>query len=287
MRYAFLLMAALYIGSSIHAQNTPVVESYDLIYMRDSRGILKGEILVFDEEDGDIVFLDTEGRKYSITRYEYDYFIEDKIIIVNNNDTLIINPRKEHGAEISLGLVGGFVNLNQTVQADDYYLDGNTGIGFLPVGFKLSLGKYLNRQNFVGITADLGMIGEAKSYLNGGFRYLYQYPGYDRNIAFYLPLELQFCNLSGTVNYTTSDTTFVDGGFNYPSYKDIETSIQSIGLHVGQGMAFILPDKRSIKIELSLMKNFILSERYHGLNGQSPNSTFSQSGLRLGIMYCL
>ncbi len=40
--------------------------------MKDGR-VLKGEILIFQETDGDITFKDLNGRKYSITREEYRY----------------------------------------------------------------------------------------------------------------------------------------------------------------------------------------------------------------------
>jgi hypothetical protein len=287
MRTLFLVMAFLSLTVSIYAQNGTTTPTYDLIYMRDGRGILKGEILVFDEQNGHIVFVDTEGRKYSIARYEYDYFIEDKVFLVDDSDTLIINPRKEHEAEICLGLVAGLINVNQSVTANANYLESNTGLTYIPLGFKISIGKYLNRQNFVGFTADIGLLGEAQTYFNSGLRYVYQYPGYKSNVAFYVPVELQYGVLNSSMNYTSTDTSFVDGGYNYPSYKDIETVLHSVGLHVGQGVAFILPDKRSIKIELTFVKNFILNEKYLNTNGFAPSATFNQTGFRLGILYGL
>lgn len=281
------LFMFIFLGPVLLAQHTGGVVAYDLIYMKDSRGILKGEILVYDEQDGHIVFIDTEGRKYTIARWEYDYFIEDKVFVVNQSDTLIINERKSEGAEISLGLVAGYIMVNQTVIEDANYLDGSTGLVYLPLSFKLSIGKYINRQNFVGFTADIALLGEAKTYFNGGLRYVYQYPGYKSNIAFYLPLELQYGNLTGMINYTTTDTTFDNGSYSWPTYRDIETSIHTVGLHVGQGLAFILPDKRSIKVELTFVKNFIINEKHLNLVVDGPISSFSQSGIRLGILYSL
>ena len=286
-RFLFSLLVFILFSPALFAQPTGSVQSYDLIYMKDGRGILKGEILVFDEEDGHIVFLDTEGRKYTIARYEYDYFIEDKVFVTNQADTVVINERKSDGAEISLGLVAGYISLNQTLTPDDFYLNGTTGLAFIPLSFKLSIGKYLSRQSFVGVTADIALLGEAKTYFNGGLRYVYQYPGYKSNVAFYLPIELQYGNLTSLINYSTSDTTFVDGGYNWPSDRNIETSLQSIGLHVGQGVAFILPDKKSIKIELTFVKNFIISQKVLNTNSPPPNATFSQTGIRLGILYSL
>jgi hypothetical protein len=289
MKHLFLLLILLFalMPNFLRAQEEPQYETYDLIYMKDGRGILKGEILVFDEEDGHIVFLDTEGRKYTIARYEYDYFIEDKVVIVNEGTTLVLNPRKNNEIEVSVGLIGGYINLDQTVTPDDLYIDGNTGLGFLPVSFKLSIGKFLDRQNFVGLTADIGLLGEAKTYFNGGLRYVHQYKNYKRNVAFYLPLELQYGNLTSLVNYSTTDTNFTDGGYSYPTYKDIEMSIQSIGLHVGQGVAFILPDKKSIKIELTIVKNFVLGYKALNTNAPTPSATFNQAGIRLGVLYSL
>ena len=171
-RFLFSLLVFILFSPALFAQPTGSVQSYDLIYMKDGRGILKGEILVFDEEDGHIVFLDTEGRKYTIARYEYDYFIEDKVFVTNQADTVVINERKSDGAEISLGLVAGYINLNQTLTPDDFYLNGTTGLAYIPLSFKLSIGKYLSRQSFVGVTADIALLGEAKTYFNGGLRYV-------------------------------------------------------------------------------------------------------------------
>ena len=187
----------------LFAQPGPETQVYDIIYMKDGRQ-LKGEILVFDEEDGDITFRDTEGRVYSITRYQYDYFIEDRVFVVNAQDTVIINPRKVNEAEISLGLVAGYISLDQTVTESSGFLADTYSNAFIPVNFKLSVGRYFNRQHYVGFTADLALLGELKTYFNGGLRYLFQYPAYKSNIAFYFPVEVQYGILTANMNYNTT-----------------------------------------------------------------------------------
>ena len=287
MRFIILFITFLSIVYSLPAQNGPQTIVYDIIYMKDGRQ-LKGEILVFDEEDGDITFRDTEGRTYSITRYQYDYFVEDRVFLVEAQDTLVINPRKVNEAEISMGIVAGYIALDQTVQQSEGYLNSITSYAILPVSFKLSVGRYFNRQHFVGFSADIALLGDVKTYFNGGLRYLFQYPAYKSNIAFYFPVEVQYGILNTTFSYTTTDTIQDNnGGYSWPTYKEIETSIQSIGLHVGQGMAFMLPEKRSIKVELMLVKNFIMSQKLLNTPGEAPNMSFSQVGIRLGVLYSL
>ena len=286
MRIFLLLLALTFGGIDLIAQPGPQTMVIDIIYMKNGRQ-LKGEILVFEEEDGDITFRDTEGRVYSITRYQYDYFVEDRILVIEAQDSIVINPRKVNEAEISLGLVAGYISLSQTVTEGGRCLDNTVDYAFLPVNFKLSVGRYFNRQHFVGFTADLALLGDVKTYFNGGLRYLFQYPAYKSNIAFYLPIEVQYGILNTTLNYSTTDTTFSDGGFSWPTYKDYETSLQSVGLHVGQGVAFILPDKRSVKVELTFVKNFILNEKILNLEDAELNASFNQVGVRLGVLFSL
>lgn len=286
MKKLLLVLTYFIIGITAFAQEESRTVVYDVIYMKDGRQ-LKGEILVFEEADGDITFRDTEGRTYSITRYQYDYFVKDRVFAIEARDTVIINARKINEAEISLGLTANYIILNQRISQNDYFLENTVDYAFLPVNFKISVGRYFNRQHFVGFTADVGLLGDLQTNFNAGLRYLFQYPGYASNIAFYLPIELQYGVLATTLNYANSDTASANGSSGYPAYTDYETTIHNVGLHVGQGVAFILPDKRSIKLELTLVKNFIVRDRILNFSRDQPINSFNQFGLRLGVLFSL
>ena len=74
VKKSMLAFAFSFIALSVFAQpNTTPPNTVDIIYMKDGR-ILRGQILIFEEKDGDITFQDIYGRKYSITREEYNYF---------------------------------------------------------------------------------------------------------------------------------------------------------------------------------------------------------------------
>ncbi|MEO0581136.1 MAG: hypothetical protein AAF135_02830, partial [Bacteroidota bacterium] len=76
MKYLILLICFVLLSYPLmHAQDQP--ETYDRIVLKKG-GILRGEILSFDEEDGDITFKDEYGRMYSLSREDYKYFEEDQ-----------------------------------------------------------------------------------------------------------------------------------------------------------------------------------------------------------------
>lgn len=272
---------------TLSAQSSDSVVTYDLIYMRDSRGILKGEILLFDEDDGHIIFLDTKGRKYTIAHYEYDYFIEDQVFVIEAKDTTIIHSRKEAEFEFSVGLVGSYLNLSQNTNGDANYLGSATSYGLATLGVKVSAGKYLTKKHFLGLTADMAVIGESDTYFNAGIRYHFLHDKRTRNVAFYVPVEIQYALLSETNSYATTDTNFTAGGYDWPKRVDIRSTIQSMGLHFGFGTAFMLPKMRSIKVELTFVQYFILGESYPNIDRPIPDETFNMKGIRLGVLYSL
>ena len=281
----FLLLVFFFItaGQAFAQTPEPGIATYDVVYMKNGR-ILKGEILVFEVKDGDITFRDMQGRNYSITREEYDYFVEDMRYSVKNKDTLIIRPRKTTEMEISLGFSAPYVAVNHDFKADSYYLYENAGLIYLPLSLKFGLGKYINRQNFAGVTADIGLTS-GSSYFSAGLRYSYQYDAYKKNTSFYIPVELSFSNLNATFQNGIADTVFSNGGYSYPAYVDSEVSLKSIGIHVGQGVAFILNNKKSISLELLLFRNFVVSHKYIDIDRNPPSGNFSAYGLKLAFFY--
>jgi len=276
-------------STSFAQENTENVISYDLVYLKNGK-VLKGEILVFEEKDGDITFKDSSGRKYSITREEYDYFVEDKRYFVNKKDTLSIKPRKTTEFELSLGFNGTVAMLKETTKEGNTFLgkDLTGGYAYIPICFQFGVGKYINRQNFVGLSGDFGVLGGPQNYLNFGLRYMYQYDSYKRNVSFYVPVELQFSSIRFDNQYTQKDSVTFDGGVTYyPSTKDVLTdiSINSISFSAGQGFSFMLNNKKSISLELKLFKNFILSQKFIDLETNKPKSDFKINGIKLALFY--
>ena len=217
-------------------------KTYDLIYLKKG-GVLKGEILSFDEEFGGIVFKDQNGRKYSLAREEYDYFIEDKAFPVKKRRAVL--PRKEKGLEISIGFSGSYSFYQQEFTPDSYYLNAQDAIYDLSFGLKLGVGTFLNDKNYIGLTTDVPFIKESRSFFSLGFRYMYRQDSKKKNAVFYVPIELKYNALSYNLDYATSDTTFFDNGYQWPTDKTVEWSFNSISLNVGPGVSFILDNKKT------------------------------------------
>ncbi len=285
-----LLFISCYFSATTFAQENPEnVITYDLVYLKNGQ-VLKGEILVFEEKDGDITFKDSFGRKYSITREEYDYFVEDKRYFVNKKDTLSIKPRKTNEFEISLGFNLTVAMVNETIKEDNAFHGQNAGgFAYIPTCFQFGLGKYINRQNFIGLSGDFGLIGGVNNYFSFGLRYMYQYDSYKRNVSFYVPLELQFNNINYTSYYYPKDSVSYDGGLTYYqlTVDNISSgvSINSINFNVGQGFSFMLNNKKSISLELKLFKSFILSNKFIDLEGNKPKSNYKINGIKLALFY--
>ena len=104
IRY-FLLLVLFFVSVQSFAQKPEEnIYNYDLIYMKDN-SILKGEIIIFEEEDGDITFKDLKGKTYSITRDEYRYFKENVRYYENDDKIRIIKNRKINEFEVSVGFL--------------------------------------------------------------------------------------------------------------------------------------------------------------------------------------
>lgn len=114
MKYIIGLLLVLIIGQA-RAQTTEV---YDVIYMKDGR-VLYGEIINFEMKDGDITFKDRDGKMYSLTRKEYNYFIEDQTYKKKAKDT-IINPRKYNEYEFEVGIAAHYFAYNHSFVKDAY-----------------------------------------------------------------------------------------------------------------------------------------------------------------------
>ena len=289
LKYILLLTVFIISGmiNSGKAQEEAYIINYDVIYMKDG-SILKGEILVFEEKDGDITFRDTEGHKYSITREEYKYFVEDIRAVVNANDTLVIRPRKSEEFEIGLGFRANYINITDDLVADEYWLDSPDQYNVNAVNLVLCAGKYLDRQNFIGASAEIGLLSEAKSVFGFGLRYSHQYDAYKKNAAFYVPVEIHYNALSFKNFYVVEDN-YIHGitGQEVENSTDLEVrhEVSGISLNVGQGVSFIMSDKKSFSVEFLLFKYFGVNNSYPDLSEDGPNSDFIISGAKLGLLY--
>ncbi len=286
--WLFILLFAFHLPSLGQTDPSNVLIC-DVVYMKDGR-ILKGEILIFEEKDGDLTFRDLDGKKYSITRKEYKYFVEDKRYLVKGNygDTIQIRPRKELEYEFSIGFSSTIIRLHQELISDENFFSTveNTYLD-APLSFRLGFGKYFTRQHFIGMVADLGVISESKSYFGVGFRYVNQYDRYKKNVALYIPIELQFNSLSFDSEYRLNDPTGLPPNYNYfdlPIEKN-QNVINSLGLHLGQGFNFMLENKKAISLEFEFYKNFIISQKIGAIKGQTPNTTFTSFGGKVSLFY--
>lgn len=280
-----LVLMFLFACFAGQAQNEPTIITRDVVYMKDGR-VLTGEILIFQESDGDITFKDTEGRKYSITREEYRYFVEDERVNISGKDTLIIHPRKTEEFEFSVGLSTFVSEVNGQVTPDlPQDLGSFSSPWYTPYNLRLSFGKYFDRTHFVGLRLDYAL-GGMDTYLSPAIRYKYQFDGYKRNLAWYVMAELKYEFMEDEYMGVNLDTSTVDGEI----YSNIDYDFQkmtSFGIGISQGVAFILRDKRSIAIELSLFRNNILSSEFLYANELLAFSRWRSSGIGLSLMYNL
>lgn len=254
-------------------------QTVDIIYMKDGR-VLRGEILIFEEKDGDITFLDTYGRKYSITREEYKYFEENQVVKDRRSkkDTLL-RERKENEFEFSVGLSYGWYNPSSSFTPDELYLQNFNNNSFHPINLHAGAGKYFNRKHFIGINGEYSIISGASPVINLNGRYAFQYDAYKKNTACYIPVELGYTSLNNFTSFFVADsTTFND--YRQVDY-DVKTSAFNVGL--GHGFNFMLKNKHSFALEVLLYKYFILSESLQGEQLGTPTFSTSPIGGKLAF----
>ena len=87
------------------------------------------------------------------------------------------------------------------------------------------------------------------------------------------------------VNDTVIETSGGGTSISYPSNKNLEYSLSAVSVSLGQGIGFIMNNKHSIAIELSLVKYFPFGIKFKDLEQESPNVRFSGNGFRLSLIY--
>ncbi|MFM1932560.1 MAG: hypothetical protein RL226_1863 [Bacteroidota bacterium] len=263
-------------------------EYYDIVYLKKG-GSIMGEIISHDGATGGLVIKDRIGRVFSLSREEYNYYLEDqqfKTKTKRQKDRLArLKERKTGGWEFSAGISAAFINYNESFQEDETYLSGG-GTTDLPICLELGAGKYFGRQHFLGASIELPVSTYGTKYFTGGARYAYQYDAAKRNLATYIPIELRFFSVTNDVQYNLNDTLFIDENtWQYPAYESINVSMSGLSLSLGHGFGFILPNKHSFMLELALVKHFILSHSYATDRPTDPNSSFTAAGMRVGFRF--
>lgn len=287
---------------ALNAQNDTIpkvqnetVEIYDVVAVyretTDGRGNkrqytseLKGEILKYDETTGLITFKGVDGRMYSFKSEEYKYFQYDKEFTPKKKKQKVSNPRKEEGFEFSAGLSTGFLRIPTGFRTDENYVGGSTAGFELPVCLKVGMSNYLNKNSQVGLTAEYSLlINSGSTYFNAGARYQYLYNP-TKNTAFYFPVELKFSHYNADYyRYQYNDTVFTDNGYSWPVDFDAEVTINALELNVGQGISFALKNKRSLSLELLLLRQFILTEKLEIPVSVAPQTDFRVNGMKLSL----
>jgi hypothetical protein len=278
-----LAFAFSFVALSVFAQpNTTPPTTVDIIHMKDGR-ILRGQILIFEEKDGDITFQDIYGRKYSLTREEYSYFEENQIVQErkNKNDT-IVKVRKENQFEFSVGLSYASYVPTTTFKSDAYYLQNLNNSSYFPISLQLGAGKYFNRKNFVGLNLNYALISGASPTFNANLRYQFQYDAYKRNTACYIPVEFGYHSLNYYTSFYVSDS-IVLGQNSWTQQLNTNVKISSLNLGIGHGFNFMLKNTRSIALELLVYKYFTMSQKFEALPQGNPDFNLNAVGAKLAV----
>lgn len=306
MKTALTIIAVVLLNTVLHAQNDTIskeqnviVEIYDVVAVykesTDGRGRtrsyvseLKGEILNYDESTGVITFKGADGKMYSFKSDEYKYFQYDKEF-TKKVKNVVLRTRKESEFEISAGIRASYINFNDNFSSDDYYMWSGGGNTDLPISFFLGAGKYFKREHYLGLNGEIALTSYGGGYFSAGIRYCYQYDAYKRNVAFYLPVELDYFRSRYDQNFQVNDTVIETSGggttIYYPSDKNLEYSLSAVSISLGQGFGFIMNNKHSLAIELSLIKYFPFGTKFINLEQDAPDIRFSGSGMRLSFIY--
>ncbi len=282
-RKSFLAFAFSLLTLSIFAQpNATPPNTVDIIYMKDGR-VLSGQILIFEEKDGDITFQDIYGRKYSITREEYKYFEENQFVKErkSKNDT-IVKVRKENQFEFSVGLTYGSYVPTITFKSNAYYLQNYNNSSYFPISLQVGAGKYFNRKNFLGANLNYALISGGSPTISANLRYQFQYDSYKHNTACYIPVEFGYHSLNYYTSFLVNDT--LDLGQNsWTDQLNTNIKISSLNLGIGHGFNFMMKNTHSIGLELLIYKYFTMNQKFEALPQGDPNFNLNAVGAKLAV----
>lgn len=258
-----LLIALLGLITKVSTSQTQAYV-YDQVHMRNG-DVLVGEIIMFQESDGDITFRDLTGRTYSITRKEYDFFRENVVIIdENNKDTTIINERKIYGGAFSVGV------------AQNLYV--TYWNAFIPTALHLSYGKRLSRKTLLGLNLEYSMFenSDVKTYFNPSLFVKHEYDAYRTNVGYYVIGELGYTFMN------SNDDLIYKNTFNNIKARSTPIKKNYATIRVGQGFSFYFKNSNSISLELTVSRNELFSQSVEeidlsDLNNGPYTSTYDES----------
>lgn len=300
MNNLHLIIALVFFNLTLMAQDTipkssnQIVEIYDVVAVYkdhvDGRGRvrqftseIKGEIIKYDESTGILTFKDKEGKMYSFSNSEYKYFEYNKEF-VKKIKNIVIHPRKSEGFMFSAGLSASYMNIQHNFTPDDYFINGIDSDADLPISLKLGVSKLIDENHLVGISSELALNSSVSSYFNFGARYRYLYDA-SKNTAFYFPVELKFSHNTHSYQYQVNDTTFTDNmDWSYPTDLQTDITLNAIELNLGQGISFAMKNEKSFSLELMLIKQLMLNERFQNSKNIDPKSEFGITGLKLSAV---
>lgn len=287
IRSLFLLFLVVFLQQgSIFAQSKPKKPViYDIVHLKTGK-VLYGEIIEFDQKDGDLTFKDEYNRKYSLSRQMYDYFEEDVTFQKRVRDTLV-RPRKIDEFDFSIGISQFMAGTDNGFIPDDYYLSSNaSGYYFdLPTCVSLGFGKYLNRQHYVGLHSDFKLLSDLDQFYSIGANYQFQYDGMKSNVAKYIPIRFNYGVRSSQETVSVPDLTMPP--FPVNTYETFDVTMRSIGLEFGHGFSFIGNNMHSWNLEFCFFKNMVLSQSVAPLplGAAGPNFNFSQAGAKMRVTF--
>ncbi|MEN9988581.1 MAG: hypothetical protein RLZZ585_1620 [Bacteroidota bacterium] len=258
---------------------------YDIVHLKTGK-VLYGEIIEFNQKDGDLTFRDNYNRNYSLSREMYDYFEENVTYNKRIRDTLV-KPRKTDEFSFMLGLTQFAAGTDNGFVADDYYLI-SYGSGYyfdLPICMSVGAGKYLSRQHFVGLKADVKLLSSLTHFYSIGANYQFQYDGMKSNVAKYIPIRLNYGVRSSDEWVNIQDPTMPP--FSNYIQKQFDVNMSSLGIEFGHGFSFIGNNKHSWNLEFCFFKNMVLSQTITPvpLGAGLPNFNYSQAGAKLSLSF--
>ena len=249
----------LFLNSSLifAQQDSTKYEIYDVIHLTDG-SVLRGNILAYDSQLGSISFRDLKGRVYNFSREEYKYFLEKQAFpIKKDKSKKPLRARNTQGIRYNLGTdLNSYHVWEYESDADlsrNYRLSGGT------VSVTGTVGKNFSNKHYLGLSAAVGALSHPK-YYNLGARYNYIYDNQERNVAFYIPVEVKYQQMileATELPYTEITPNSSSSGYYFP-----KSLFSSVFLSVGHGFGFVLKNGGTFNIELAYQHHFVANQKF-------------------------
>lgn len=278
--FIFLLFPLLTLGQATKKQ---VV--YDVVHLKSGK-VLFGEIIEFNQKDGDLTFKDQYNRMYSLSREMYDYFEEDKIYQqrIKNVDSLV-RPRKIDEFDFYVGLNTLMAGYDQGFVADDYYLQSySNGMYYhTPICLSLGAGKYFHRQHYLGASLDLKAIGGPSMFSQYNANYRFQYDAMKNNVARYIPVTIGFQQQTDLEYFDVPSLTMPPTPETVT--KEFEINVSSLNLGIGHGFSFIGKDLHYFNLEILIYKGLWAKHSMISNELLLPSLNYQTAGAQLKLSF--